>query len=240
VVEGICEADLDRRRPPRPVETLPDAVCSGDLAGERRGDVVRVPLGIDGASLDLLHLDLTGGDRLLVSGPARSGVSTTLEHLARKVREADPDTMRVVIAEPTSPLASIGDLFDAAGPFQQLESILERATVDGAHRWFVVIDDAHALVSSVCLERLTSARHVIVVVGGRSDLLLGAFGHWTRAIGRAGRGVLLMARPEIDGELLGARLPRHPIVPMRPGLGYAVGPGSTRLVQVAGADLNSP
>ncbi len=224
-------------RPPRPVVALPRAVSSLGLRGSRRGGVLRVPLGIDGASFDIVHLDLASGDRLLVAGPARSGVSTTLEHLAHKVRDADPDAVRVAVTQGSSPLSSAGELFDAVGTLHQLEPVLDRAITDRTHRWLVLVDDAHALDNAACLERLSSTRHLIVAVGGRSDLLLGAYGHWARTVARTGRGLLLMARSDVDGELLGARLPRNPIVPMRPGLGYSVGPEPPRLVQVAGADL---
>jgi S-DNA-T family DNA segregation ATPase FtsK/SpoIIIE len=58
------------------------------------------------------------------------------------------------------------------------------------------------------------------------------FRHWTSEVRRSQLGVLLRA-DDTDGELLGARLPRHPLVPWVPGRGWLVQDGLTELCQLA-------
>jgi S-DNA-T family DNA segregation ATPase FtsK/SpoIIIE len=72
-----------------------------------------------------------------------------------------------------------------------------------------------------------------VAAAGRADGLRGQFGHWTRAVRASRVGLLLHPDTDLDGELLGVRLPRRADVPLRPGRGYLVEAGRPALVQVA-------
>jgi S-DNA-T family DNA segregation ATPase FtsK/SpoIIIE len=76
--------------------------------------------------------------------------------------------------------------------------------------------------------------HVTIVAGARLESVRSAYGHWTREVARSRCGIVMTAPGEIDGELLGAVLPRRSVVGHRPGLGWVIDGGGLRLVQVAG------
>jgi S-DNA-T family DNA segregation ATPase FtsK/SpoIIIE len=60
-----------------------------------------------------------------------------------------------------------------------------------------------------------------------------AFSGWIRELRKEEHGLLLMPDADVDGDLLGTRLPRrsNPVYP--PGRGYLVERGGIQLVQVA-------
>jgi S-DNA-T family DNA segregation ATPase FtsK/SpoIIIE len=75
---------------------------------------------------------------------------------------------------------------------------------------------------------------VHVLASARADRLRSAFRHWTTEIRRSRTGLLL--RPDdLDGELLGVRLPRGGAT-YPPGRGYLVTDDGLELVQVARLD----
>jgi hypothetical protein len=92
---------------------------------------------------------------------------------------------------------------------------------------------ALALVGDGILAALLDRRSTTVVAAGRADALRAEYGHWTRVVRRSRTGLLLRPDREVDGELLGAVLPRHQLEPERTGRGYLVHGGSAELVQVA-------
>ncbi len=69
----------------------------------------------------------------------------------------------------------------------------------------------------------------------RTDGLRSPSGHFTQTIRRARLRALLNATSDMDGDLLGATLPRRPKVEMKAGRGYLVNAGEAELVQVATA-----
>jgi S-DNA-T family DNA segregation ATPase FtsK/SpoIIIE len=100
----------------------------------------------------------------------------------------------------------------------------------------VLVDDAELVDdSSQAITRLLEAerRDVIVVAAGRIDALRSAYGHWTQIVRRQRRGVVLRPTSDLDGDVLGAALPRRETTPMAPGRGYLVVDGVCRLVQLA-------
>jgi hypothetical protein len=74
---------------------------------------------------------------------------------------------------------------------------------------------------------------VPLVVGGRGDALLAAYGHWTRGVRRSRTALVLAMPPEVAGELLNLRLPRRELVAPAAGRGRLVQDGASVLVQVA-------
>ena len=71
------------------------------------------------------------------------------------------------------------------------------------------------------------------MIAGRNDVLRSLFGHWTQTVRRSKAGVLLQPDPDLDGDLLGARLPRKQHVAMGVGRGYVISDATATLVQVA-------
>jgi S-DNA-T family DNA segregation ATPase FtsK/SpoIIIE len=60
-----------------------------------------------------------------------------------------------------------------------------------------------------------------------------AFTGWLREMRQDQQGVLLSPVVDVDGDLLGARLPRRASVTFPPGRGYLVTRGAVELIQVA-------
>jgi S-DNA-T family DNA segregation ATPase FtsK/SpoIIIE len=98
--------------------------------------------------------------------------------------------------------------------------------VDDADR----TDDDHRVLAELAAERRPD-RHVIAAA--RADRLRTLYGHWTRELRADRTGMLLHPDPDLDGDLLGARLPRHVAGDTIPGRGWGCGTDPEGVVQVA-------
>jgi S-DNA-T family DNA segregation ATPase FtsK/SpoIIIE len=220
----------ERERGPAAVGVLPVEVAAGDLPPGRvvDGDLELVA-GIDFETLAPAGLAVPDGEHVLVLGPARSGRSTALARLATSWRDAHPDgAVHVVAPMRRSPLASWPERADVTAAL----GAIERAgpdrpcllVIDDAER----VDDPGGALAALAAER----RHgLLMMAAGRPDALRG-FGHWTSVIRRSRTGLLLSACADVDGDLLGELLPRHPPLAARPGLAWVVGTGRRALVQL--------
>ena len=74
---------------------------------------------------------------------------------------------------------------------------------------------------------------LFVVASGRPDALRTAYGHWTARVRRSGTGLLLRPAIDVDGDLLGAALPRRAPVALTVARGYVVCDAAVTLVQAA-------
>jgi DNA segregation ATPase FtsK/SpoIIIE, S-DNA-T family len=221
-----------------PIALLPNVVSMGDLMVR---DSPSRPL--DGWAIGLLDrtlgaamLSLAPGDHALIAGPARSGKSSALALIARL---ATLDNAIVhVVASPRSPLAR-GTSRVVLTPDALGRLVDELLVTDLPPRHVIVVDDADLVDDGGHLERLLAAHplHVHVVASARADRLRTAFRHWTVEVRRSRIGVLL--RPDdIDGELLGVRLPRGGALPSICGRGYLVTEQGIEIVQVALLDAH--
>jgi S-DNA-T family DNA segregation ATPase FtsK/SpoIIIE len=103
----------------------------------------------------------------------------------------------------------------------------------------VVIDDGDELAESLgaaALETIVRRGRdleVRVVAAVERQAAQRAFGGWLRELRKEEHGLLLDPDTDVDGDILGARLPRrsNPVYP--PGRGYLVERGHVELVQVA-------
>jgi S-DNA-T family DNA segregation ATPase FtsK/SpoIIIE len=102
----------------------------------------------------------------------------------------------------------------------------------------VVLDDAGELAES----RLAASLETLIKRGRDSHLRFAMSletGHarhyatWIREARKDGRGMLLDPNLDVDGELLGARLPRRTNAVFPPGRGYVVIDARITLAQVA-------
>jgi S-DNA-T family DNA segregation ATPase FtsK/SpoIIIE len=98
--------------------------------------------------------------------------------------------------------------------------------VDDADR----VDDLHGVLAEV-----VAGRHpgVTIVAAARLEVTRVAYGHWVRDVTRSRCGLVLTGPGDVDGELLGATLPRRTVIAPRPGLAWLVDARGHRLVQVA-------
>jgi len=99
----------------------------------------------------------------------------------------------------------------------------------------LLVDDAERVDDDGTLAALVGGTggRVHVVAAGRPDVARSLYGHWTAAVRRARVGVLLQPDLDVDGDLLGAVLPRRqPVAPVA-GRGHLVVDGQPELVQLA-------
>ena len=74
---------------------------------------------------------------------------------------------------------------------------------------------------------------LMLVATGKPDSLRQSYGHWTGVVRRSRLGLVSAASNDLDGDLLGAVVPRHVPIAPRPGLAWLVSDGDAVLVQVA-------
>jgi S-DNA-T family DNA segregation ATPase FtsK/SpoIIIE len=73
----------------------------------------------------------------------------------------------------------------------------------------------------------------MIIAAGKPDSLRQSYGHWTSVVRRSRLGLVTTAANDLDGDLLGAMLPRRTPIDPRPGLVWLVADGDVTLLQVA-------
>jgi DNA segregation ATPase FtsK/SpoIIIE, S-DNA-T family len=225
------------------IEPLPARVDPGTLPTPKAP--LQAALGIGDLELAPVTVDLS--DRhFLVLGPYRSGRSTALRRLAESLRAGTPGAELHLLAPRRTPLTGLAVWASAAEGLQASEDAAGRLAFELEQRvaegrpLVVVVDDGEELAESVAGPQLeTIVRRgrdldVRVVCACERQAAQRAFGGWLRELRKEEHGLLLAPDPDVDGDLLGVRLPRrtNPVFP--PGRGYLVERGSIELVQVAG------
>jgi S-DNA-T family DNA segregation ATPase FtsK/SpoIIIE len=201
-------------------------------------------LGLGGSDLQPVAVDLSER-HFLVVGPYRSGRSTTLATLVESLRRGTPGLELHLLAPRRSPLVrlpfwtSAADGLDACEEAAaQLAQALEERRAGTRGPFTVVIDDGEELAESLGAAALeTVVRRgrdldVRVLAAAERQAAQRAFGGWLRELRKEEHGLLLDPDPDVDGDILGVRLPRrsNPVFPT--GRGYLVQRGTIELVQV--------
>jgi S-DNA-T family DNA segregation ATPase FtsK/SpoIIIE len=234
-------------RPPVRIDMLATRLRIDDLGARAQLDVRpwTVPIGMAERTRAPAALVAYQGEHALITGPARSGRSTALLTVAAACRACCPRIRVVAVAGPRSPLAT-DPLVDVAVPSGQIGERLadlaspaapgDTAAAGRDPRVLVLVDDAEAIedVGGV-LERLATADRpdLLFVAAGRNDGVRTGYSHWTRPLRRSKLGVLLRPDVDLDGDILGASIPRRAPVAMVAGRGYIAAGGDVELVQVA-------
>jgi S-DNA-T family DNA segregation ATPase FtsK/SpoIIIE len=222
---------------------MPEAVDRATLPPAN--DPMQPVLGIEEVHLGPARADL-GESSFFVVGPYKSGRSTTLATLARSVRETNGDVAMHLLAPRRSPLTELSCFASVARGAEAcattagtiLEVVLARAG-DVVHPPVLIfIDDAGELADGPVATTLeTLARRgrdvdVRIVASCEAGQARG-FSPFLRELRKDGNGLLLEPNVDVDGDLLGVRLPRRTSVAFPPGRGYLVADGQPVLVQVA-------
>jgi S-DNA-T family DNA segregation ATPase FtsK/SpoIIIE len=229
-----CETS--RRRPASPVPTLPERLGWSDLPGPpaHLGDdgSLALAVGLADEGMQPISVELAAGGHALVIGPPRSGRTTTLRTLADAARRSDGVGLVVITASP-------GAWADHDGPVLRPDDPTLAAVIgrfdDGTAPLLVIVDDAdrtaedHQVLAALALERRP---HRHLVAAARADRVRGAYAHWLREVQADRTGILLQPDLDLDGDLLGIRLPRHPTLPLRPGRGWVAGNAVPGLAQI--------
>jgi S-DNA-T family DNA segregation ATPase FtsK/SpoIIIE len=239
----IARLSADEERPrqggPPPVAVLPESVPVDALLGVRRTsrEPLFIPVGIGDESLEPVGFELYEGDHAIITGPPRTGRTTSLLVIAEVVARMYPGVELAGIATRRgSALRECRRLSRVATAAEQIaELVAELRESERMH--VLLIDDADATDDpSRALGELFSATvgGIHAIVAGRADELR-SLGHWSVGARRSRVGLLLQPDVQTDGMLLGVTLPRRPAPPTRPGCGYRVDPGGFELMQVASA-----
>ena len=232
-VAAVCAVGAAREA--RPIAVLPSTVSLRDMAVSGPAAPDAWIIGLLDRTLGPAVLALAPGDHALIAGPARAGKSSALGLIAH-LAQRDGSVVHVV-APPRSPLRR-----DCALPAALTADALAALVDELIHepptrRHVIAVDDADLVDEGGHLERLlaTHPLHVHVVAAARADRLRAAYRHWTIELRRSRIGILL--RPDdIDGELLGVRLPRGGALPPLGGRGYLVTEQGCEIVQMAMLD----
>ena len=197
---------------------------------------IGLPLGLADRDLGPVSLHLAPGSHALIAGPPRSGRTTTLVRLAVDAAGRVPTYW---ISPPSSTAPSLPTAV-------RVLPTVARAVPAGAFTpehltagpVLVLVDDAERIdAEDPVLVGLVSSRNpgVHVVAACRNDRARTQFGHWTREVRAHGTGLLLNPDLDLDGDLLGVRLPRRPMVDLVVGRGWLTGPDQdvSGFVQVA-------
>jgi S-DNA-T family DNA segregation ATPase FtsK/SpoIIIE len=197
------------------VRPLPQRVRLDELP--TRSGVV---LGVGGDDAEPIEIDLFAGTRrLLIAGPARSGRSTLLRSIGL---QAESHARVVAVASPRSALAACSEQqgWEVLAP-----SDAKMPMWNDDEQLLLLIDDAERLVDSALGDHLTSLlregpANVAAIVAGRTDELAITYRGLAAEIRRS-RVAVLLQPSNLDGELVGASLPRQRPNPT-PGRGVLV------------------
>ena len=190
-------------------------------------DSISLPIGLRFVDSRAALLDVADGDHVMVIGPARSGRSAALRRLVNAWVQALPDGWVGVL----SPRRSASEW---PHRFESLTDLL--SSVPSTGHVLVAIDDADLVDDhNGALAALAASRRAgaMVAAVGRPDTLRQAYGHWTGVVRRSRIGILTAACSDLDGDLVGAVVPRRLPIPHRVGLAWLAGNGAVTLIQVA-------
>jgi S-DNA-T family DNA segregation ATPase FtsK/SpoIIIE len=213
---------------------LPTDVTLSALAAPAAvtGEPWQLPVGLDAETLDHAALRLYEHEHALITGPQRSGRSTALCTIARQTLAARLPPAVVAFTPRRSPLRDVPGLTAVVTEYGGLDAALSAQSGPT----LLLADDADAVeddqgVLNRWLTATVPGRHLVAV--GRADALRRTYGHWTQAARDARCGILFAPDHDLDGDLLGAALPRQDRMAPLPGRGYLVTDGIAAGVQVA-------
>ncbi len=199
-------------------------------------------VGLAEANLTPAHVDLTTG-HFLIAGPYRSGRSSALHTIASSLHRHRAPVAMELLAPRRTPLTELGLWSRVAQGAEACEEVIaglaERLSRDGHNSVVIFVDDADELaegIASLALEpavRKSRDTGFRFVVAAETRSLHRSFGGWLHEIRKDRRALLLDPDIDLDGDLVGIKLPRKQQRSFPPGRGYLVERGEVELVQVA-------
>jgi S-DNA-T family DNA segregation ATPase FtsK/SpoIIIE len=235
-VTRVAAGATGAKRRPVTLSTLPTEVDPTALGSEVDLDaqVWSLPVGIAESTLAPAVLRVYQAEHALIAGPPRSGRSGLLHGLALLLTTAAPEVGLTVVATRPSPLRTL-DVDRVITRADDLPGALE-AVIKSGDQQVILIDDADALDDpDGAIEALIKRRlpDVHLIASGRADALRSAYGHWTQQVRRSRSGVLLRPDIDLDGDLLGVRLPRRAPVAVTVARGWLINDGGAEFIQAA-------
>ena len=226
--------------PPMRVDPLPSTVSVGhalSLGPTAGTDALWALIGVGGDQLRPVGIDLAeDGPGFLVAGAPRSGRSTALLTMAASLLRAGQAVC--LVAPARSPLHTLSDHAGVTGCLDAGSTDDEARAAIGAAP-VVVVDDAERLTDTpvgAWLERQLRAgpgQGAYVLAAGNNEDLQGTYRGFTLDLRRSRCGLLLNPQSTLDGDLVGARLPRNLNGSRHPGRALLAVRGELMPVQVA-------
>ncbi|MDO4898077.1 MAG: FtsK/SpoIIIE domain-containing protein [Rothia sp. (in: high G+C Gram-positive bacteria)] len=216
---------------------LPTDISLADLGAEAdvSGEPVRIPVGLSEQDLQPVFLEAYQGEHTLIAGPARSGKSTLLLAMAESLHTAygaqGVKASMWAMCSRRSPLATM-DFEQIAVGEENVPALVAQIRLASAPV-ILLVDDADTFADNdKSLASLVEkpVPGLIIMAAGRAEELRGLYSHWTKSLRKSKCGVLLQPS-DMDGDLLGAKIPRKAPVELSPGRGYAVSSGNVALIQ---------
>jgi DNA segregation ATPase FtsK/SpoIIIE, S-DNA-T family len=218
---------------PAAVECLPAVLRAADLPpGDRRGGDSLLPIGLTFDDGRVCIVDVPDGEHFMIVGPARSGRSTTLQRFVMAWRAAHPEGWWSVVAPRRTVLDDVHrhrSLVDIIHDVPDTGAVL--IAIDDAE----LVDDPGGTLATMAASRRAG---LMIVATGKPDSLRQSYGHWTGVVRRSRLGIVTSASNDLDGDLLGAVLPRRLPIAARPGLVWLVSDGEISLTQIAIDDVS--
>lgn len=224
------------------VGLLPEAIALTDIP------TATAPLtaifGIGDNDLAPTGIDLNDSN-CLIAGPNRSGRSTALVAIARSLaRSAQPPELHLVAGRRRELVDATAWTTSAVGEQAATESLAglrARLEADGCPRQgvVVIIDDLTDLTETSADEPLKALikfardHDVRVVAAGENSALRRSSFNAAGELRKDKTGLLLQPDLELDGDILGARIPRRAVLRLPVGRGFIVRRGVAELFQVA-------
>ncbi|MDQ6748291.1 MAG: FtsK/SpoIIIE domain-containing protein, partial [Candidatus Dormibacteraeota bacterium] len=223
------------------IQLLPGRLSSSELSP---GGHLEATIGLADADLSTVALELVD-DGQLVAGPPRSGRSNALLVAATSLHSASDRPRLVLLAPRRSPLTRETIWDRVASGAEECERLARdlanesQTAVGDGRATVVVVDDGEEIAEGAVgssLEMVArrgrdTGMRLLAAVETRSAHR--AYGGWIAELRKARQGLLLQPDLDIDGDLLGARLPRRASQSFPIGRGYLVRRGTVALVQVA-------
>ena len=218
--------------PAPPVLILPEHVDLSTVAPSPTG----FAFGLRDDDLGPAVLEFSPGGFIVV-GPPRSGKTTALDTLIA----AAPPLVRgtVIVALHPSTLTEPRTGCQTAVGAEEGADLLRRVGENAERDLLVVVDDLHdfadSSVDTALSELLPSARSrgLMVVASASADGARRAYGGALRQIRGNKTGLLLQPDSDVDGDIVGIRLPRVANAVWPPGRAYLVTGGVYDACQVA-------
>lgn len=223
-------------RPPLSIGTLPtQLILDGLPAATITNDEWRLPIALSDSDLAPASIVLYEHEHATMAGSARSGKSTALLTLAAALRRVEAQATVIGVACRRSPLRGHPLIDKLATTVEEVPAVIDTALVASGPT-LVLIDDAEGIddLDGRIAQLISMGRsNVHLVIAGRADVLRTQYGHWTQTVRRSKAGLLLSPNLDLDGDLLGARLPSRLHMEMSQGRGFLVCDGGLGLVQMA-------
>ena len=218
------------------VQGLPTAIPLDEIPPA--ADPLVAAFGLRETDLASATADLRHG-HVLIAGPYRSGRSTALTAIAAGIRRTTPAAELHLLTPRPAGVSEDGIWTGVArGLDACVEAVARVLGSDAGAPVVLFIDDADDVPDGPLSDELQSlvkqsrAGSLRIVAAVEARALHRTFGGWLAELRKDKQGLLLEPDLEIDGDLLGVRLPRRS-VRFRTGRGYMVSRGDIELVQVA-------